>query len=158
MGGRSGSFRHSRGSSVPNLKGTPEQIKEAEKLRKPYIEAFKNGKVSKDEAYQAIRALRGETQYDAIKQGIGFSAYDTNDSVRNDVQNIKYKYGYTDSQIHDLVNDIQSGKISLNRGRQIAHIRQKNTNEALTRFYSQGKKILNQDDAKWWINRKKDLK
>lgn len=158
MGGRSSSFRHSGGSSIPNLKGTPEQIKQAEKLRKPYIEVFKNGKVNNNVSYQAIRALRGETHYDAFKQGKAFNAYETNDSVIDDVQNIKYKYGYTDSQIQDLVNDIQSGKISLNRGRQIAHIRQKNANEALTRFYSQGKKILNQDDAKWWINRKKDLK
>lgn len=158
MGGRSGSFRHSGGVSVPNLKGTPEQIAQAEKLREPYIEAFKNGKVNNRVAHQAIRALRGETHYDALKQGTFVNLYEINDSVRDNVQDILYKHGYMDSQLHDLANDIQSGKISLKRGREIAHTRQKNANKALTRFYDQGRKILNKNDAKWWIHRKDDLK
>lgn len=93
-----------------------------------------------------------------MKQGTFVNLYEINDSVRDDVQDILYKHGYMDSQLHDLANDIQSGKISLKRGREIAHTRQKNANKALTRFYDQGRKILNKNDAKWWIHRKDDLK
>ena len=162
MGGRSSSFRSRKNSggampSVPTLHGSKDQIAQAEKIRKPYADALKN--LDEDTIYKGIRVNRGETSEQAMKNDIAPWYYETNNSVAKDLTRIRQNHGDTDDRRHELVENVRSGKITLEQAKTTAQRVRKQTQKAINAFYrSEGKKLMSHQDASWWISHKKELK
>ena len=171
MGGRSSSFKHSgAGATIGNLTGTKEQIAEAEKIRKPYIDALKKLDGMKDtmmrninsdaidKLVKGIRVARGETPENAIAHNWAFNFYDTNETVGKDIHNIRVKNSFTDWDIEELGQKINKGQVPRQAGIAEAHKRMNRTNRDLYRFFkSEGPKALKHTDADWWIKNKKNF-
>ena len=157
MGGRSSSFNSRKSSGVPTLHGSKDQIAQAEKIRKPYADALKN--LDEDTIYKGIRVNRGETSEQAMKNDIAPWYYETNNSVAKDLTRIRQNHGDTDDRRHELVENVRSGKITLEQAKTTAQRVRKQTQKAINAFYrSEGKKLMSHQDASWWISHKKELK
>lgn len=172
MGGRSSGFKHSGriGATNSSLTGTKEQIAEAEKIRKPYIDALKKLDGMKDTMMRdlnsetliklanGIRVARGETPENAIAHNRAFRFYDTNETVTKDIHNIRVKNSFTDWDIEELEQKINKGQVPRQAGIAEAHRRMNRTNRDLYKFFkSEGPKALKHTDASWWIKNKKNF-
>lgn len=80
-------------------------------------------------------------------------------TAAKDLTRIRQNHGDTDDRRHELVENVRSGKITLEQAKTTAQRVRKQTQKAINAFYrSEGKKLMSHQDASWWISHKKELK